>query len=258
MIPNNRKSISLIPIVLLQLMFLFSQRATAQYQISETDTSLHYLSTFYNEGNLVLDGRYVYVLDSLNSFGGFIYEKAENYDSTRMQKVEEGKFMHNRTDKKKDGYYLTEYHLGDLVGKKYGFDRKGNLLLTMCRYPKINDSVFNGSQIIRYDKKQRVYSIEYILFKEDQTNSYYWNFLQYNKKGKLVYYVYDDEKLNIHITKKYNDEGELISDYLRTPVAFYDMKWSKNKKRLKMETKENGVWMTRYYKNDILVKEKKN
>jgi len=257
MIPNNRKSIAILPIVLIQLFCLFSQRTNAQHQIAETDTSLHYLSTFYNDGNLVLDGRYVYVHDTMNAPGMLVYENAENYDSTRMQKLEEGKFIRNRADKKRKGYYLVEYHLGDLVGKRYDFDRKGNLISTYGRYPKLKDSVFNGGQVIRYDKKQRISSIEYILFAEDQTNEYYWNYIAYNEDGNLVYYVYDNELADIRTTKKWNAKGELIYDHLHTPTEYHDMTWSKNRKKLKVRVKENGEWVTKYYKNDQLVKEKK-
>lgn len=244
-------------------LFIFSGNAQV-HQLNETDTSLHYKSTFYHNNEISLNGYYVYVFDTLTYYFSDTseyydfknYRFSEKIDSTKMQRVIHGRYRFEVHEKKREGYYLAEYKGGVLVGKRYDFDEKGNLISTFARYPKIRDSIFKGSQRINYDKNQRIKSIEYFRFNEDQDNTFFWYDIYYNEKGILKYCSYYNDKEWTSYHSSYSDSGELISEYKRTPKESYEKKWSRNGKKLKTEVYENRERIIRIYKNDVLIREK--
>lgn len=245
--------------------------AYGQHYLSETDTSINYKDIFYKGGQLDLDGYYVYVIDTVDYYSGasttyYDFQKF-NYgpeiDSNKMFKVWHGKWKIDYEVKKgfiikrkREYYYLGRYEGGYLQSKKYDFNDKGRLISTLKRYPKIKSVIYQGTQLILYDKFGNISSIHYNRFIQDEDLTFYWYDLYYDKKGNLTYYTFIDDKLDTNEHCKYNEHGELIEFYKRTPKEWIDKKWSRNRNRLKVIEYKVGSKTIKKYHNGELVKEK--
>lgn len=240
-------------------MFIFiSLFASSQHELKDIDTTIHYKKVFYKNDSLILYPYYEYY-DS-TTYRTYILtkekfeEKIGNIDTSKIQLLKRGTWKIDYLRKKKKYYYLANYDNDILIGKRYDFNSKDRLISTFTTYPKIKDSIFNGSQIINYDKKGRITSVEYIQFIEDQTFLFYWNYLSYNKSGVLTYYSYVDEEKNKTRFITYSKNGEIIKDYKRDEKEWYSKKWNKKRTKLKEEVHLKNQRLIRIYRNNILIK----
>lgn len=247
-------------ISLIFLFFVFSLSASAQHEIIETDTSLNYKDTFYTNGQLNVSSYYKYFDSTINMnrvvAKDLFDSNIKNIDTSKIVLLKEGTWRIYYQKKSKRYYYLAHYKDDELIGKRYDFNSKGKLISTFARYPKIKDSIFNGSQIINYDKKGRITSIKYIKFIENQTNLFYWHYLIFNKSGKLKRFSLLDESKNKTRFITYSNDGQIIKDYKRDETEWYDKEWNKKRTKLKEEVHEKGKTIIRIYLNNNLIREK--
>lgn len=246
-------------ILLIILFIIFSWFARAQHEIIETDTSLNYKETFYTNGQLNVSPYYKYFDSTINMkrvVAKDLFESnIKNSDTSKIVLQREGTWRIDYQKKRKKCYYLAQYKDDELIGKRYDFNSKGRLISTLARYPIIKDSIFNGSQIINYDKKGRITSIKYIQFVEDQTNLFYWHYLRFNKSGKLIGFSLLDESKNKTRFITYSNDGQIIKDYKRDETEWYDKKWNKKRTKLREEVHEKDKTIIRVYRNNNLIKE---
>lgn len=247
-------------ISLILLFIIFSWLARAQHEIIETDTTLNFKETFFTNGQLNVSPYYKYFDSTINMYRVvpkvLLESNIKNIDTTKILLLREGTWRIDYQKKRKKYYYLAQYKDDELIGKRYDFDSKGRLISTFKRYPRVNDSIFNGSQIIEYDEKGWIKSIEYIQFNEDQTPLFYWNTLRYNKFGVLVHYSFTDESQNKTRFITYSNNGQIIKDYKRDETEWYDKKWNKKRTKMREEVHMKDKTIIRVYRNNNLIKEK--
>lgn len=245
---------------ILSICFFISLFASTQHELKDIDTTLNYKKVFYRNDSLILHPYYKYY-DSI-TYRTYIVTKEKfeenigNLDTSKIQLLREFTWKNEYKKKNKSYYYLAYYKDDILKGKRYDFNSKDRLISTFKNYPKIKDSIFNGSQIINYDKKGRITSVKYIQFNKDQTFLFYWNYLSYNKSGVLTSYSYVDEEKNKTRFITYSKNGEIIKDYKRDETEWYNKKWNKKKTKLKEEVHLKNQRLIRIYRNNILIKEK--
>ncbi|HRO75560.1 MAG TPA: hypothetical protein PLP27_05385 [Crocinitomicaceae bacterium] len=246
----------------------------AQHQLNETDTSIRYKEIFYENDTLSINPMYLYFDSILDQYvvaaKGTEIDKDANPPNTtsyvvhgKLTKITLLKYGSWKLDYEVKGkkYYLLGNYLYDLpIGKSYEFDNENRLVATYTRYPTIQDTIFNGYQTIHYNQGI-ITSIEYKLFKEDQTHLFYFNRLSYNKNGTLKFYFFDDEATGTFRYIVYSKKGEIMSDYKKDISEFYDRKWNKKRTRLwEMTyeiTNEKREKVIRVYQNGVLKQEKR-
>lgn len=224
-----------------------------QEELKDIDTILDYRERFYPNGQLEVENS----LLNINS-----NESSASNDSSQLQYVKHGLWIEyfdkkwNECDSSEHHYFrLGEYDSGYFTGKTYDFTKNKEIVRTYLRYPKIKDTIFEGVREIKYEDG-KIAKIEYHLFNQDQSQLFFWHYSYYNKNGVLTSYSYTNEAQNLTRFITYSKDGQVIKDYKRDEIEWYDKKWNKRRTRLKEEVYLKGKKIVRVYKNNKLVKEK--
>lgn len=266
----------------LSLLCVFALRAQDKYMqpISSTikgprsleniDCELKYGQYLKND-SIHVNGYHVYTRDSLHYFSSdtAIYYDLRNaafdepIDTRKMHRLKHGSWSEQFEVNKNNWLRSTKvytrvgtYVAGYLYGKMYTFDDEMNVRSAFQRYPIINDTIFYGSQITRYDEDENVIAVEFIRFNEaddDQTFNYQ---LFYDEKGKLELYLYHNEKQLINEKVEYDSDGHKKCVLQRHGDRTIRKKWSTNRKRLKVVQKNKDEKKTLIYRNGELIRSK--
>lgn len=173
--------------------FLFTPIVYSQADLTSIDTTIDYSARFYQNGKLITPNSLI-ELDSNNRKS----YRAES-DTLLAEMVKSGRWIEYFDRKKEPSnekhykyYRLCEYYYGVLIGKSYYFKKDGTLIQTIQAYPKLNDTIFNGTVTITYDKGKIAW-VEYKLFRETASNLIYLNITSFYPNGNKKYFSFLDE-----------------------------------------------------------------
>lgn len=249
---------NLITIVLsISLSFVFGQES-----LSVIDTTFDYQERFYINNVLVVNNNTVYI-DSINTYTFEQVQTDSVLDTNNLERVKNGLWIEyfdkkwNECESSKHYYYrLGEYDLGYTTGKIYYFNKKGEIVKTALRYPKVNDSIFEGVRKITYDKGIITW-VEYQRFTEDSLKGFYANLCSYYPNGKIKTYALVDDFNNNHHSLKYNKEGLCTYELRLNNKESFSVKRKRNGKKEIIQTKENGLPIKIIKIDGIEIKRKK-
>ncbi len=236
--------------------------------LDNLDCSLNYDQYFKND-SIDVNGYYVYAHDSLHYFTSdtAVYYDLKNagfnqsIDTRNMHQLKHGSWSEQFEVNKKNWLLRTKtyqrvgtYVAGYLYGKMYTFDDEMKIRMTFQRYPIINDTVFYGSQITRYDDKKNVVTIEFVRFNDAADNQTFKYHLSYDEEGTLKQYTYQNDKHKIIEEIKYDDNGQQRYALKKHGDQSIQKKWSHNRKRLKVIQKNNRKTIKHIYRKGELIR----
>ena len=233
----------LICIMLLTLpLFSWSQQP-----LSEIDTIQDWQERFYKNGQLALNGYYVY-RDSSGYYDWTIYDFDASIDSTKMERIQHGKWIlyydkkWQPTDSSNQYYYrLAEFRGGAKEGKVYYFKKNGKLIYNRSMSPNYDDTLFYGYRTINYTKNGTIESIYYNRYSEDSTKGFYYNRSFYYANGQLESYALIDDYNNRTEYLKYNKKGFCTSELKLNDIDHYTIKRRKRGRKVIEVRDDHGV-----------------
>jgi hypothetical protein len=231
-----------------QIIFLFSIPFCFLYgqeELKSIDTTFDFKERFYQNGKLTVTNTILYI-DSVNTYTINQIQSNQKIDTTQLERVQHGLWIEyfnkkwNPSNSSNFYYYrLCEYQFGYTTGKIYYFNKKDDIIKTALRYPKMNDTIFEGVRKITYQKGKIIW-IEYNRFIEDSLKGLYVNLTSYYQDGKIKSYSLLDDFNYDHHTLKYNKTGLCKYELkLNKKDSFLIKRKRKGKKEI-IETKENG------------------
>jgi len=219
----------------------------AQQPLSACDTTQDWNERFYKNGQLALNGYYVY-LDSSGYYDWTMFDFDPLIDSTKMERVQHRKWIEyfdkkwQPTDSSNQYYYcLCEFSGGYAKGKVYYFKKNGKLIQSALRYPNYSDEEFNGVRRIYYTKKDVIESIYYNRFTEDSLKGFYYNSSFYYTNGQLASYSLNDEFNNRYESLKYNKKGLCTYELKLNNVDHYTIKRRKRGRKVIEVREDKGI-----------------
>lgn len=219
----------------------------SQQSISEIDTIQDWQERFYKNGQLALNGYYVY-LDSSGYYDWTEYDYDASIDSTKMVRVKHGKWIeyYNKkkqpTDSSNQYYYrLDEFRGGATIGKLYCFKKNGKLAYSSLIYPKYEDSIFDGYRTIHYTQNGTIEFIKYSRFDRDSLRGFYYNSYFYYANGQLETHSLNDDFNNRYESLKYNKKGFCTYELKLNNLDHYTIKRRKRGRRVIEVREDHGV-----------------
>nr|WP_294858401.1 hypothetical protein [uncultured Fluviicola sp.] len=235
-----------------------------QQLLKDIDTSFDYKERFYRKGKLITTNiwRYVYP-NGQPSIAATDLALNPGFDTSQMVLEQDGLWVEyfdkkwNKADSS-DYYYsiLAEYNCGLTEGKVYYF-RKNEIIYTGFRFPKLNDSVFNGSRRVTYNKG-KVEWVEYNLFREDSLRNKYYNSSWFFPNGELKSYSLADDINHQYVTLKYNKAGICTYELRLNHHESYTIKRKRKGRKEIMDVRENGMFTTTVKVDGKVVKQRKH
>ena len=245
-----------------------SRKIKGPQLLENVDCSLNYDQYLKND-SINVNGYYVYTHDSLHYFSSdtAVYYDLRNagfnqsIDTRNMHQLKHGSWSEQFKVNKNNWLLRTKtyqrvgtYVAGYLYGKMYTFDDEMKVRMTFQRYPIINDTVFYGSQITRYDDDKNVVSIEFVRFNDAADNQTFKYQLFYDQEGRLKKYIYQNDEYKIMEEIKFDDNGQQKYALKKQGDLSIQKRWSHYRKRLKVIQKNNGKTTKRIYRNGELIR----
>jgi hypothetical protein len=235
-----------------------------QQQLKDIDTSFDYQERFYENGQLIAENswRLVYP-DGTPSIPLKDLYLNPDMDTSEMSLEQDGLWVEyydkkwNEVDSSRFYYkVLREYDCGYTQGKSYYF-KKNELMYTGLRYPKLNDSVFNGSRKIIYDKGN-ISWVEYRLFMEDSLRNKYYHSACYFPDGQLMSYNLSDDINYQYVVIRYNKAGLCTYELKLNHQEAYRIKRKRKGRKEIMEVRENRIFTRTVKINGKEVRQRKH
>ncbi|WP_343631670.1 hypothetical protein [Fluviicola sp.] len=246
------------------IFYLFIFWAFGQQQLKDIDTSFDYKERFYRKEKLITRNSWRYVRDNGQpSIGVNDLLLNPGFDTTGMVREKDGLWCEyfdkswNPTDSSHQYYQiLCEYNCGLTEGKVYYF-RKNEIIYTGLRYPKLNDSIFNGSRRITYNNG-KVEWIEYKLFREDSLRSKYYNTSSFFPNGELKHYTLSDDINFQYVGLKYNKFGICTYELKLNHNESYTIKRKRKGRKEIIDVRENGMFTKTVKVDGKVVRQRKH
>lgn len=237
----------LFTITLFLFVYGISYNVSCQELVVLPDTTIDFHQYSYADFNIKDNELYLASRD---------YDPFLIHNSSKADNLLEGYWKIDYKRLGKSFYYLANYKAGQIVGKQYFFNSKGKLIAVKQDCPIIMDTVFNGTQINHYDKKERLKNIQLIPYNLSDS-VVYTNEYSFRKSGNLEGYFYFNQSLNEIRTIKFNCSNEVVSDLsVNTSERDYFNRWSRNRRIMVSLKREGDQMLKEVYFNNRLIKVK--
>ncbi len=218
-----------------------------QQQLKDLDTTLDYKERFYENGQLITTNLWRYVYPNGKSIAAEDLYLNPHMDTSKMEREPDGLWVEYFDEKwnpvDSSNYYyhiLCEYNLGYTKGKVYYF-KKDEIMYTALRYPKLNDSIFNGFRKIVYNKGEILW-VEYSLFSEDSLQKKYYNMAYYFPNGQLKSHNLSDDHHYQYESTMYNKAGLCTYELKLNRNESYIIKRKRKGRKEIIDVREKGVF----------------